>query len=320
MRSFPVLFRALIILLFILVSLELFVRFFYKAGVRFGSDSELGWVRREMGVEKWVAQDGAHKTLVLGDSFVFGEEVSVAQRFDHAMQDKGYRDTIINLGVSGYSTDQELMAARKELNALRAGDTVVLTTFGDDFRGLLSDFFAGRSKPRFRIESEKLILITPRINFMAYIRDRFYLAAAAHKIFRSTSDMRKIFDRDDLEEALKLYDGLLFQYLAPLVEKNVSVLIAFHGKKIIDEDFGSGGGDEADRSLRRLCPQYGFFYLPLDQEMDNPDYRQAKGVHWNAQGHQKFADLLMSACDKSNNQLHLSQKEKPCRNRSKKPN
>ncbi len=282
----------------------------HKRAPSFQLDPILGWIKIKRSAQGSVnAENSAPKTLILGDSFVFGEGVGLQERFDQQMIKNGYTHRIINRGVSGYSTDQELISATQDLERLKAGDAVVLVTFGDDLRGLISSFFAGRPKPRYHLEGGVLRLTPPSISWIDRLRERSYLFRAFKKMIRPRSAATLILGEAKLNEAQQIYRELVLKHLAPVAERGVKVVIVFHGQNIVDSDFGPGLGQQVAYEIKQMADRYGFTFLGLSDEFQSELYRQPNNVHWNAEGHQRFAQWLLPACDKSNNQLHLSQKE-----------
>ena len=55
--------------------------------------------------------------------------------------------SILNVGVMGYGTDQQLLAARLRLDGLRSGDVLLLLSSDNDFSDLVRRRHSGRSKP-----------------------------------------------------------------------------------------------------------------------------------------------------------------------------
>ncbi len=309
-RTFQVLFISLLALICAEIGARIYVDLILKRSPAFRLDPVVGWKPiRSTNLAQDADLKGGQKLLVIGDSFVFGEGVDLEDRFDRQMKNKGFRHDIISVGVSGYATDQEFLASEAQIALLREGDTAILVTFGDDFRGLLSDFFAGRQKPRYRKDGERWILSPPAIGFMDNAMDRFYLVRIFGNKFFPRRTASGPFDAQGLDEAGLIYDQLLTEHLLPAFERGVKIVVVFHGRKIVDEDFGKMMGGRVKMKLRRICQKHSFEYINADPELDHSQYRQAGNVHWNALGHQKFAELLMRTCDNSNNQLHLSQKE-----------
>lgn len=78
------------------------------------------------------------RVLVLGDSYVFGvgvdEEHVFSTRLRQRLERGGARVEVVNAGVSGYSTDQQLVLLQ-ELGPRLAPDVVVLVMCDNDFEG-----------------------------------------------------------------------------------------------------------------------------------------------------------------------------------------
>jgi hypothetical protein len=305
-RTFQVLFISLLTLICAEIGARIYVDLILKRSPAFRLDPVVGWKPiRSTNLAQDADLKGGQKLLVIGDSFVFGEGVDLEDRFDRQMKNKGFRHDIISVGVSGYATDQELLASEAQIAHLREGDTAILVTFGDDFRGLLSDFFAGRHKPRYRKDGESWILSPPSIGFMAIAMDKFYVVRIFGNKFFPRRAASGPFDPQGLVEAESIYEHLLTEYLLPAFQRGVKIVVVFHGHKIVDEDFGQGMGSHMEEKLRRICQKHSFEYISADPELDHGQYRQVGNIHWNALGHQKFGELLMRTCDNSNNQLHL---------------
>ena len=102
-------------------------------------------------------QDDSERILVLGDSFAWGYGVEESERFSQLLE-KSLNADVINAGVSGYSTDQELLWYRGE-GIKYETDLVILVVAGNDVgdndQELVSTIYY---KPRFVFEDGKLIL------------------------------------------------------------------------------------------------------------------------------------------------------------------
>ncbi len=99
-----------------------------------------------------------YRIVVLGDSFAFGYGVPVEARIGEVLTRlaDGRLETI-NLGVTGYSTDQELLLWRR-FGVPLAPDAVVLMYTGNDPRGNALAVGFGHPKPVFRLRDERLEL------------------------------------------------------------------------------------------------------------------------------------------------------------------
>lgn len=108
------------------------------------------------------------RILLLGDSFGFGvgvdEAHTVSSRLAELINaDKelslGHRVDVLNLSVSGYSTDQEILTFEAE-GAPLDPDVVILLMCDNDFEGNMQGFAYNRYyKPRFVLEGDGLRLV-----------------------------------------------------------------------------------------------------------------------------------------------------------------
>ena len=101
-------------------------------------------------------QGDIERILVLGDSFAWGYGVEESERFSQLLE-KSMDVEVINAGVSGYSTDQELLWYRNEGTKYET-DLVVLVLAGNDVgdndRQLVNTIYY---KPKFVLEEGQLV-------------------------------------------------------------------------------------------------------------------------------------------------------------------
>ena len=102
-------------------------------------------------------QNDSERVLVLGDSFAWGYGVEETERFSQLLED-ALDVEVINAGVSGYSTDQELLWYQNE-GIKYETDLVILVVAGNDVgdneRQLVNTIYY---KPKFVIEDGQLVL------------------------------------------------------------------------------------------------------------------------------------------------------------------
>lgn len=101
---------------------------------------------------------GTKRVVVVGDSYVFGvgldEEHTLSARLQRMLSTDGQAWDAVNLGVAGYSTDQEYILFKELLGRL-APDVVVLVVCDNDFEGNTLDFvYRQYYKPRFRLGAD----------------------------------------------------------------------------------------------------------------------------------------------------------------------
>jgi lysophospholipase L1-like esterase len=127
-------------------------------------------------------QNGTERILVLGDSFAWGYGVEESERFSQQLE-KSLNVEVINAGVSGYSTDQELLWYKNE-GIKYETDLIILELAGNDVgdndRQLVSTIYY---KPKFVLENGQPILTgypipktSPQGRFIYSISQRSALA------------------------------------------------------------------------------------------------------------------------------------------------
>ncbi len=128
---------------------------------------------------------GVYRVLVLGDSFVQGMQVPAAQTFPKVLEEilnragAGRRYEVINAGVAGYATDNELLFYREEAYRYEA-DLVLLAFYhGNDVKDnsiqLMNRDFR---KPYFELEAGKLELRSFPLGLAGVLPDAARVAQA----------------------------------------------------------------------------------------------------------------------------------------------
>jgi lysophospholipase L1-like esterase len=105
---------------------------------------------------------GFKRILVLGDSMAFGlgvnDDESFPAKLQHLYEAEGEKGEVINMGLNGYSTDQQLLLLKNE--GLKYSPDVVICQFyiGNDVQGNSSAVMYGKNKPYFILEEGELKL------------------------------------------------------------------------------------------------------------------------------------------------------------------
>lgn len=278
-----------------------------KRGKLFQPDEELGWsllpnhrlTRNNPDGDPWTIEtdassvrgpsswpDDAHRRmLILGDSFAFGEGVNLDERFDSLIKEQIPDLAIVNLGVMGYGTDQELIRARGWIDQLRKDDILLILTYSNDFFDVVSTHHSGRSKPWFENAGGKLIAHPPEIGFLEIARDRSYLMSLlASKL--------NAHDHDDfkrrLEHAGELYQRILADRLPEIAARGIDVILVHHGDHVFDLPF------DVDQVFAETCTLV-TSCLGLDPAIsrhDKGDVFLSDG-HWNEGGHRVAAEQIV---------------------------
>ncbi len=278
-----------------------------KRGKLFQPDSELGWsllpnnqlTRNNHDGDPWTIEtdalgvrgpsswpeDAPRRMLVLGDSFAFGEGVDLDKRFDTLIQEQIPGLAIVNLGVMGYGTDQQLIRARDWIDQLREDDILLILTYSNDFFDVVSTHHSGRSKPWFESDNGKLVVHKPEIGLLEIARDRSYLMSIiAAKI--NAHDQTEFKQR--LQHAGDIYQQILTEKLPEIANRGTDVLLVHHGDDVFDLPFDIDQVFEASCALVTSC----LGLDPVIAQYDEADIFLSDG-HWNEGGHRVAAEQIV---------------------------
>ncbi len=143
-------------------------------------------------------QNDQERILVLGDSFAWGYGVEESERFSQLLE-KSMGVEVINAGVSGYSTDQELLWYQNEGKKYDTDLVLLFVTgndVGDNDQELVNNIYY---KPRFVLEGDELVLkgypvpkTSPRGKFVYSLSQR---SALAYFLVQRYFDIRSSFGK-----------------------------------------------------------------------------------------------------------------------------
>jgi len=104
--------------------------------------------------------DAGHPVAVFGDSFTFGLGVSERETFVSRLSELDPGSRYVNLGVPGYSTDQEVLLMRRELGRWSPRHVLLVVYLGNDLLDIQRPFpaQADHGKPYFSLVNERLVL------------------------------------------------------------------------------------------------------------------------------------------------------------------
>lgn len=278
-----------------------------KRGKLFQPDEELGWsllpnnrlTRSNHDGEPWYIEtdaqgvrgasawpaDAPRRMLVLGDSFAFGEGIDLDERFDTLIQEQIPDLAIVNLGVMGYGTDQQLIRARSWIDQLRKDDILLILTYSNDFFDVVSTHHSGRSKPWFESSNGGLVRHQPEIGLLEIARDRSYLMAILASKLNAHS-------QEDFESRLShagdLYQQILADKLPDITGRGIDVILAHHGDDVFDLPFDVDQVFDASCTLATSC-------LELDPAMSRYEEKEIflSDGHWNEGGHRVAAEQIV---------------------------
>ncbi|MDA0837935.1 MAG: SGNH/GDSL hydrolase family protein [Planctomycetota bacterium] len=305
-------FRVIIIGVFGFIALslftELFLRLFFadqlnqiirvdERNLAYRHDPDLGWFPIEDGELEFTASRTFHirhnslgfrdgefgpkrkpRIAFIGDSFVWGFDVNKEERFTEIIQSKIPEWQVLNLGVSGYGTDQEFLLLQKFHDQL-SPDIVFLifnlSLDNDTGDNRSNSRYGGYFKPYFVEESGEL-----------QVKGRPVPDSPNYYILGPDSLEAKVF-------LLRAILKLEFWWSSPaeisIPDPTLKLFVA-----IRDYVHRKGGkfaiGFEAmNDSLRQGCTEEGFTHVDLSNEDRYPEF----GKHWTPQGHLFVAEKIL---------------------------
>lgn len=185
MKKFTNFFLLLVVTLICLVFAEFAVRTITPAKIytdernlAYRFDPELGWFPKEgletqyQGVNLINVKNNSQgfrdeefipnkkpNILFLGDSFVWGYDVEAKDRLTEKLRKKiGNKYNVLNLGISGYGTDQEFLLLQKYYDQFKPKFVFVILCENDFDNNSSNTVYHGYYKPYFIYENNKLVL------------------------------------------------------------------------------------------------------------------------------------------------------------------
>jgi len=229
------------------------------------------------------------RLLILGDSLAFGEGIDIDDRFDTLVARAHPDLSVINTGVMGYDTFQEILRARPYFADLGQGDTLLLLTCSNDFTDLTRAALAGRPTPRFSLAADgSAVEGFPGITLVGWLRDRSYIASRVFAYFIDDPT----YSAETEREGLVLFEAMVRLNLVPLTERSVRVLLAYY-------DYSNHEAHNAAlirAAYDRLCSLDGIGCLVVNEVVER-DKRMSPHIqrdgHWNRAGNAAFAGQLL---------------------------
>ena len=242
-------------------------------------------------------RDGKFKRIViLGDSFVWGFGVQEEEMFTSRMEKQIPNLEIVNLGVSGYSTDQELLLYQDEGRKYKA-DLVVLLVAANDFDSNMQTVqYSVYGKPAFVLEANgNLVVINQPVVQTSWIKRTAVSLASYSFVLTQINRYSKHLKLTPMLGIDKEQVGLFPQSIA----EEVTARLIMELKRSTAQDgvpllvvFVDGLGRRG--RIAGYLAQSDIDCLLLDEYLDHEDksLHLPDGFHWSSQGHQIVARVL----------------------------
>jgi hypothetical protein len=248
------------------------------------STNSRGWRDPERAYETKSA--GVRRAVAVGDSFTFGTDVDDGERFTDKLAARMEHLEVLNVGVPGFGTDQELRLLETEALGYQP-DVVILTIcVFNDLDDISYERLYSWPKPHYSLDNGRLHLVKPirtwdiRLRTSSYLIEFFY-----QRFFGEVSRPRRAPDFAP-SKLLPLFEALI-QRIASLAANHNARLIAVlaYAPEGVTGDFSELSGpilEVLDRAgVARLDTRRLFAANSADP---NHDFYSTVGKHWNSAG------------------------------------
>lgn len=248
---------------------------------------------REVGLAR---TPGVRRIVLVGDSFTWGEDVSNPETFAHHLERRLERTEVVNLGVHGYGTDQQLLHLRGLGLRLRP-DLVVLGLFEENVhRNLLS--FRDYAKPRFVLEGGELRLVGVPVPSPRELRAREQAMPASRFAALVASGWRSLVDRTVLRTPLAEREEVALTLALVDEARRASEAAGARFLLMLIPGSDVESSLPLERRIARWASDSGTDHLGLAERFAAmPAKRRARLYvpegHWTPEGHAAVASLLV---------------------------
>ncbi|HEX9658558.1 MAG TPA: SGNH/GDSL hydrolase family protein [Bacteroidota bacterium] len=236
------------------------------------------------------------RIIVLGDSFVWGYGVEYKDTFVSRLTGMFPNSEFVNMGVSGYSLDQELLLFREEGIQYRPDKVMLVVAANDIPLHVKTEAYLIYGKPVFVWDKSELKTENYPVHRTSWIKRTLVEAAWRSYLLTQLNRLRysfhikvpqpdssakrpKAFPRNKAEE---ITAHILRVFKEETESAGAKLLVVF-----VD---GMGEAKLASEFLKREEIEY----VALDDYVDyhNTQLHLPDGIHWSAAGHSKVADVL----------------------------
>lgn len=270
------------------------------------------------------------RIALIGDSYTFGLGVNDSETFSHYLQSFNPDRRYINLGIPGYSTDQQLLFSYENAEILNADHYILVFYLANDYldNTLSYPLQADQAKPFYSLNSQQLILNntpTPRKIKPATMRSQNLQSVLFNnqdisksnsliRYFRNSSHIAKrilpppIYDTDKINFLLgknltknsELLTELLREFKTFLKLKNATFsIVSLPSSSYISAPNSLSGllQEHVRKELLRIANTHKIPVIDLAKELQNNPLQSVNWFHpneghLNKEGHQKIAKLL----------------------------
>lgn len=257
------------------------------------------------------------RILVLGDSYVWGYGVKDDEVFTERLTKAMPGVEIVNMGVSGYSTDQELLLYRDEGYKYKADLVMIIVTENDPLGNSLTEQYVTYGKPVFQLKGTELALINQPVHktplwkrAVAQFATRSYVLTAANRYLYSRAIGKPAPPVVHHESGGGASGAALTGSgkFPRTLEDEITVRLLIELRREISSRQGEGKllvvfteDLTSSQEMAEYLTPFEISCLDLEAYIDAKDkiLHLPDDFHWNSEGHKRVAEILAEHLGKS---------------------
>ena len=229
-------------------------------------------------VEFTTPSAGRPRLAFFGDSFVWGYDVEVAERFTDLLRQKHPEWDVLNCGVSGYGTDQALLLLERLAPMLRPDVVVLVFNAADRNDNLLTVNHGGYGKPAFETAADALTLVNVPVPLLGKAR------WAESSLYRHSYAWRLLIGNPSIAGRTMMEDPSE-RLVDRMRDESAAFVLLLEGP---------------DAAMRAHAAERGIALVEVEPALQAagsavPLRYTGHGAHWTPAGHRLVADLVEPA-------------------------
>jgi lysophospholipase L1-like esterase len=260
------------------------------------------------------------RVLVLGDSLVWGFGVEFDEVFTAQIEQLIPNVEVVNLGVSGYSTDQELLLYRDEGRRYQVDLVVIVVAANDNASNARTVEYLIYGKPAFSLHHGILELMNQPVAKPSWVKRaavrmgwHSFVLTQLHRYLYPTDVVQAHIPTQPATEKSTVVDapnGTRADLPGPLAAWEITARLLLELKEATAKDgvellvvFSDGIGIRAARTMSDFLAKFDINSVLLDEHLDTHDksFYVPDMVHWSPAGHKIVAAVL---AEKVRQKLH----------------
>ena len=263
--------------------------------VRPATTNSHGWRDRERTFEK---PTGMLRAVAIGDSFTFGVGVDDGERFTDLLEGMVDDVEVINLGVAGYGTDQELRVLETQAFSYDPDAVILTVCVLNDLDDIKFRRMYSWPKPYYSLEKSRLRMTSPSLSWVMRLRLTSYLAEFLYQRLPKPVSERRVVADATLADKARLFQALIGRFVEETSDREVAlVAVLAYGPDEMDEDAG-----EVARYVTSALGRAGVPWLDTRELFigrSREVARMYRGTHWSDEGHSLVAEAVVGLLARS---------------------